>query len=156
MALRVFQGSDPSHSLTKSLYSTDLSLGYHLPFRFAIPSQISYFNRSIHHESYNHEKLSRTDKMIVVYGIACAIRFLHDIGLFHGAVCPESIYLDCRNYPRLCFLPLSQNIDRRATELEAGKTRDLLGFGQILTLIVKDAKWKKDLRNDYDFGFVLK
>ena len=47
-------------------------------------------------------KLNSTQKLIISYGIACALEFLHNHGIVHLSLNPSNILLDSKFYPYLC------------------------------------------------------
>jgi serine/threonine protein kinase len=48
-----------------------------------------------------HPKLTPTQQLIVLYGVARALQFLHAMGLTHRGIRPSNILLDSEMYPKL-------------------------------------------------------
>ena len=53
-----------------------------------------------------------TQKLIVLYGIASGMSFLHSHNIIHRDLKPANILLDKSYYPKICDFGLSKNIDR--------------------------------------------
>ena len=55
--------------------------------------------------------LNSTEKLIISYGIACAMEFLHSRRIIHRDLRPGNIFLDSRLHPQIFNFSVATNID---------------------------------------------
>lgn len=67
-----------------------------------------YPNGSLEHVVSGKRKFNATQKLIVLYGIANAMAYLHNIGIVHRDLKPDNVLLDQNDYPIVCDFGLSK------------------------------------------------
>lgn len=76
---------------------------------------IEYENKSIPIDGWD-----MTKKLIIIYGIAAAMSFLHSNNIIHRDLKPENILLDDSLFPKITDFGLSKSCDSNTTQSLAG------------------------------------
>lgn len=96
--------------------------------------------------------LDETQKLIISYGIARALLFLHDHKIVHRNVKPLNIYLDSNLYPYLTDFCNAKHVDKNSTFNFSNASIEYTAPEFITNFVMNQNSFKLDV---YSFGLTI-
>ena len=107
------------------------------------------------HSLASFDKWNDTAKLIIIYGIASGMKYLHEHEIIHRDLKPANILLDCYLFPKIADFGLSKQNHEHGDSMTPESTLGIKGTPKYIPLESFTTKKQTKSGDVYAFGLIL-